>query len=70
MKLNLRGLVFHWAVIECLHLKDKFVAFKLDFYCETSHEQVSIIIRKMNFFQDFLTKILKIRYLIFDLLKA
>jgi hypothetical protein len=44
---------------------ESFVAFKPDFYCETSFNN-----NEYEFFLHFLAIIEKIRYLIFDLLKA
>ncbi len=44
---------------------ESFVAFKPDFYCETSFNN-----KKYEYFLDLLTIIEKIRYLILDLLKA
>ncbi len=61
MKLNLR---LKRTVNERLRLK-ALLLLKPDFYCETSFNN-----RKYEFFLHFLTIIEKIRYLIFDLLKA
>ncbi len=44
---------------------ESLVAFKPDFYCETSFNN-----KKYEFFLHFLTMIEKIQYLVFDLLKA